>query len=567
MFQSIANRISLAALALTMAVVLIFGVASYLFSRNGIKQHVEEKLAVKASIVSHRISMRLEDFAADMEVMAKNLLVVNALADSEGRDMYLKPLLRGYRPSVNGWVRLALCDFSGNVLGANREHPQVSSYASKEVLDRVIEQERPLRRVISNREGALLFMAYPVFYNATGRAEGMVILEAPLEAIITGSLGEALLGSSLISLSSRNQVVWGASEEQASSEMVRTTVSLEDDREADDITSLGLVLSVAEPSAQAYAALNNLSAMYLATGAGVLLLAGLASRVIGRQLTSPLLSLTMAARQVAEQGVGDVVCSEGRDDEIAQLGTAFKVMLTRVDERTMELRREVRERSVAEEKASTYAETQKVLLQEVNHRVKNNLVAIISMLHQEEDLAQRTGKGEYVERLREVVWRVTGLLTVHRLLSSSSWAPLSLSRLCESVIQGALKGMPSGFSVRVHVSESPIHVDSDQAHCLAMVINELITNAMKYGGGGREQVSVFVSIALIGDGRVELVFRDDGPGFPAAILNGDSSAGGIGYHLLAGLVRQSLRGTLAMSNDQGAVARITFPEIRREPHS
>jgi PAS domain S-box-containing protein len=226
---------------------------------------------------------------------------------------------------------------------------------------------------------------------------------------------------------------------------------------------------------------------------------------------------------------------------------------------------DIAERKIVEDKLHVFAETQSVLLQEVNHRVKNNLVAIISMLHKEEDLAQDKGMTEYHARIKELVWRISSLLTVHRLLSSSEWKPLPLTRLCESIIQGTLKGLTAIRSIHLDISPSAIEVDSDQAHALAMVLNELSTNVIKYAMGERDALHITITIQQVGN-EIELWFQDDGPGFPEALLQEEVSrrSSSIGMSLLQGLVARNLRGSLCLMNNNGALARITFPIMNHE---
>jgi len=226
---------------------------------------------------------------------------------------------------------------------------------------------------------------------------------------------------------------------------------------------------------------------------------------------------------------------------------------------------DITERKSADDKLQAFAEMQSVLLQEVNHRVKNNLVAIISMLHKEEDLALDKGMPEYHARIKELVWRISGLLTVHRLLSSSEWKPLPLTRLCESVIQGTLKGLTAIRSIHLDISPSAIEVDSDQAHALAMVLNELSTNVIKYAMGERDAVHITITIQQV-ENDIELWFQDDGPGFPEALLQEEvpRRSSSIGMSLLQGLVTRNLRGSLCLMNNNGALARITFPIMNHE---
>ncbi|MFZ5774926.1 MAG: HAMP domain-containing protein [Thermodesulfobacteriota bacterium] len=575
--RSIATKVSVAALSLTMAVVVVLGTASYVFTRHALKEQIEEKLLSEALLVGNRLETRLGSIVNDMRNMASNLIVVNALIDSAGREMYVEPFLRSYHLPFNIPCLLTLCDFSGNPIISCQGREKMRTYADQSLLAQVVDGERPVARLEGNDTAVSLLIAHPVFYGATGRAEGMLVLEIPFHAVITSCLPQELLTSAdglFFILSGASGRIWSSAPQPDATHQLSNTVSL---KTAAPLDSLSLAMTVGQDPRQAYAPLSTLTTIYLLIGCGVLLLVHGISRTIAKRLTAPLVDLTSTANRIAQTGNPEEHITIASNDEITQLASSFNTMLARlhesqaslelrVEERTRELlllseqlRNEVHERTLAEEKTREYAGMQKVLLEEVNHRVKNNMVAIISMLHREEDLAEREGKLEYVARIREVVWRVTGLLTVHRLLSSSSWQPLPLTQLAENIIQETLKGLPPSTTIQLMVSPSDIRVDSDQAHHLAMVLNELSTNTIKYGLLGRHTGVITVSIGEI-NGFVELTYRDDGPGFPDAVLQG-AGGGGIGFPLLFGLITRSLRGKISLANDHGAVATISFPAM------
>ena len=204
------------------------------------------------------------------------------------------------------------------------------------------------------------------------------------------------------------------------------------------------------------------------------------------------------------------------------------------------------------------ARIQQVLLQEVNHRVKNNLTAIISMLHAEEDRDEDKGIIDFQSRMHDVVGRVEGLLTVHRLLSAAEWQPIALSTLCREIVQEAIKGVPLQQTIDLDIAHSDIKVSSDQAHYLTIVFNELATNSVKYALHDRETASIQVRIGQQGK-DVLLVYCDDGPGYPEVLLSGENGQGNLGFRLIKGIVAKSLQGTLLLSNDGGAKTEISFP--------
>jgi len=206
------------------------------------------------------------------------------------------------------------------------------------------------------------------------------------------------------------------------------------------------------------------------------------------------------------------------------------------------------------EQARQDAETRATLLREVNHRVKNNLTAIIGLLHAE----RRHPKIEeqpYQAIMQSLVGRVQGLATVHSMLSASEWAPLSLSDLVAQVTHSSLQMLPPDRRVSVDVAPSPVRVTPDQAHNLALVINELVTNSVKHGLREQRSIGIGARIQLDGD-TVLLEFRDNGPGYSTDVLRSERS--GVGFDLIQNIVRKNLRGELSLRNDSGAVAAIRF---------
>ena len=228
-----------------------------------------------------------------------------------------------------------------------------------------------------------------------------------------------------------------------------------------------------------------------------------------------------------------------------------------------ELQHEVTERVRAEEEllrlyeqAQQDAEAKAFLLDEVNHRVKNTLVAIIGLLHVEQEYAEMADQATYEAVIQNLSNRVSGLATVHDLLSASEWEPLPLSDLAGQVIKSAMQMRPRDKQVFIDVPPSPVRVTPDQAHNLAIVINELATNTIQHTLPGRSTARISVRISLEDD-NIVLEVRDDGPGYPEDVLQLERHA--VGFDLIQNLARQSLHGELSLHNDEGAVAAIRFP--------
>lgn len=202
------------------------------------------------------------------------------------------------------------------------------------------------------------------------------------------------------------------------------------------------------------------------------------------------------------------------------------------------------------------AETRATLLEEVNHRVKNNLATIGGLLH----LAQRHAKQEdqlaYQVVTAGLVNRIQGLATVHRLLSATEWAPVLLTVLLSQVVYSARQILPPDKQLSVDIVPTSIRIIPKQASSLALVITELATNTIQHALADRQAACITAHTLLEEGGMVLLEFRDDGPGYPDDVIAGERHH--VGLYLLRSLVHTDLQGTITLHNDQGAVATIRF---------
>jgi PAS domain S-box-containing protein len=201
------------------------------------------------------------------------------------------------------------------------------------------------------------------------------------------------------------------------------------------------------------------------------------------------------------------------------------------------------------------AETKALLLHEVNHRVKNNLDAIIGLLYVERRHAPPEVRDVFQPIVDDLTQRIMGLAQVHRMLSAAEWQPLALSELTERLIDAATQTLTRDVTVRMAVSPSSVRVSPAQAHHLALVLSELVTNTLKYAMDGRDVVRVNVQIAREDDGII-LTYRNDGPDYPEEVLRLERHNAGL--DIVQNIVRRNLRGELALRNENGAVAEIRF---------
>jgi two-component sensor histidine kinase len=179
------------------------------------------------------------------------------------------------------------------------------------------------------------------------------------------------------------------------------------------------------------------------------------------------------------------------------------------------------------------AETQqRVLVRELNHRVKNNMQMLQSLLR----MSTRQTRDEGARKvLEDATNRIAAMAAAQQVLyGASAVNRFSATEFLDAVCQAAQQAFPPNLKIVREVASGDL--DNDDAMPLALILNELLTNAAKYGCHGHGG-QIRVGLAN-GDG-FELYVEDDGPGFDLQSVSDRSS----GLKLVQLLARQ-LRGHL-----------------------
>jgi two-component sensor histidine kinase len=196
------------------------------------------------------------------------------------------------------------------------------------------------------------------------------------------------------------------------------------------------------------------------------------------------------------------------------------------------------------------AETQqRVLLDELNHRVKNNLQMLQSLLF---SAARQTSNREAQKILDEASARIAAVAAAQRVLYSTSDATrFNAQEFVDAVCATARQTFPR--DIRIVCEADPVELPNDAAIPLALILNELLTNAVKHGVNGRGQGIIRVGLTRSANSFV-LCVEDDGPGFDLELIRGRSS----GLKLIQGLARQ-LRGQLRVTRSPATRCSLQFP--------
>jgi two-component sensor histidine kinase len=217
----------------------------------------------------------------------------------------------------------------------------------------------------------------------------------------------------------------------------------------------------------------------------------------------------------------------------------------------------------SEVKTETSLREKEVLLKEVHHRVKNNLAVICSLFYLESTYA----KDEHTAQVfRESENRVHAMALVHETLyGSQNLARIDLgeyaNRLAADVLSSYGNRSGSGRSVRLTSDLQPVTVSIEVAVPCGLILNELISNAIKHGYPEGRSGEITMAIAATGEGHCTIDVSDDGVGVPAGLdVNNNKS---LGLRLVRALTKQ-LHGSFELKkNDNGTSARLDFPIERQ----
>jgi two-component sensor histidine kinase len=195
-------------------------------------------------------------------------------------------------------------------------------------------------------------------------------------------------------------------------------------------------------------------------------------------------------------------------------------------------------------------------IREVHHRVKNNLQTVAALLRLQ---ARRLGDHPMaVAALEDSVRRIASIALVHETLTEEFEGAVDMADVARRVVR-MLEGSLGREDVRIELRAGSVRVDAAVATPLAVVLNELIQNAVEHGlGGGPGTVAVELRGGV--QEPVTLEVRDGGQAAAAA----DDGGGGLGLRLVRALVEEELGGQFTLASGPGrgglAVAVVPPPE-------
>jgi PAS domain S-box-containing protein len=209
--------------------------------------------------------------------------------------------------------------------------------------------------------------------------------------------------------------------------------------------------------------------------------------------------------------------------------------------------RDITDRKQAEEQIKASLKEKEVLLKEIHHRVKNNLQIVSSLLYLQ---SRKTSDDQVLCVLRESQTRVRSMALIHeKLYQCDDLANINLGDYIRSLTSYLL----NSYGVASHMVKLKINVESaplglDRAIPCGLIINELVSNALKYAFPQGRRGEIFVNLLRDGDGKLVLTVKDDGVGLPEDLDIADTPS--LGLQLVNTLVKQ-LDGTIEVGRKGG----------------
>ncbi|HEY9600256.1 MAG TPA: sensor histidine kinase, partial [Allocoleopsis sp.] len=195
------------------------------------------------------------------------------------------------------------------------------------------------------------------------------------------------------------------------------------------------------------------------------------------------------------------------------------------------------------------------LLKEIHHRVKNNLQIVSSLLQMQ---ARRTQDLMASLVLQDSQNRIKSIALVHeKLYRSDDLANINFAQYIPDLTSHLFDSYQvSSDLVTLHTNIDGIFLEIDRAIPCGLIINELVSNSLKYAFPKKCQGEIWVEFHVNSGDTLTLVVRDNGIGIPESFDIETSTS--LGLTLVQGLTEQ-LEGTLEVDCSQGTKFKITFP--------
>lgn len=231
-----------------------------------------------------------------------------------------------------------------------------------------------------------------------------------------------------------------------------------------------------------------------------------------------------------------------------------------VEERTKDLNNAVTVLKAAEKEANKSLIEKEILLNEITHRVKNNLQVVASLLSLQKDTITNE---ESLQLLSNTAHRIKSMALIHETLyKSHNFSEINMKTYLESLIRYILNSFDASF-VDINYEIEEIDLTIDTATSCGMIVMELITNSLKYAFEEKKEGNINLILNQIDEQNYKLIISDNGKGFPKGLDYTTTKT--LGMQLVNGLTAQ-LQGSINKIPSKGTSFEIIFKDTKRHKH-
>lgn len=219
---------------------------------------------------------------------------------------------------------------------------------------------------------------------------------------------------------------------------------------------------------------------------------------------------------------------------------------------------DITERKDSEAELKQNLKEKEILLKEIHHRVKNNLLVVASLLEFQSDYSDNT---EIHRALQDSQNRVLSMSLIHeRLYQSTDLSHIEFRDYLETLIEQLFASYNiDSHKITYTIHSEPIRLNIETAHPCGLIINEIISNVLKHAFPDARTGTVEILVNQEPTGLIHLRIKDNGIGIPEHIdlFKTDS----LGMELIVMLVEQ-IRGEIHLNRQQGTEFHMTFSELQ-----
>jgi PAS domain S-box-containing protein len=232
----------------------------------------------------------------------------------------------------------------------------------------------------------------------------------------------------------------------------------------------------------------------------------------------------------------------GEDEDVTKMRTAIT---------------DVTDRKMIDQQLQASLKEKEVLLQEVHHRVKNNMQVMISLINLQ---CEKIEDRHICEELNTAVDRINSMALVHnQLYKSKDFLKVDINQYIKNIAENLFvsRGVDTA-KISLKIGKNDIVLSLDSAISCGLIINELVTNSIKHAFPENRKGAIRIEFGYLGDGQLEIRVSDNGVGVP---VNFDfKGSDTLGVQIVKALAEHQLGGTVELDSTKGTKFFIRFKE-------